>query len=462
MITGKPTPLRNLPCQKVKEQKTADKMKKITREEEEGSVSPRLSEGEIREGQRIITNAKKHCRLMKQVLLKLMSNNEEIGPIKQQINEGHGSLPLEITTLKQEKEQLQVQVKAMKSAFRDLSVNNEMEFNSLQNTLVKLKEEKENLQVRLDDLECTSTEQQTRLKTAVDEQCEVIRKLNLDLAESKQEMKSLHSQVEENKVYAQEYKNIMKEIERKQRMKYNKNIHPQVRKLICHNTVLLEELHKSKLIINTQKTHCKHLQLQSLQLQTYIRRFEEELQACVSVITEPKQLKQKLTVLKRNYVDNPKIEQSPENFETVYQTKISTLEKRLERLARIIRNHKNIRKQLEHKVSETYSTLSKMESVYTKLLKVETFKTKQMERVLKKANVKVDTDNKTRLKTSTRSTCSSVATQLDEEIVKFYKLHCGLSELSDMGNIDTGNVESETSHHRCGTSLSEDSVGDEV
>lgn len=451
MITGKPTPLRNLLCQKVEDQNIADKIKKTTREEEEGSESLRLSEGEIREGQRIITNAKKHCRLMKQVLLKLMSNNQEIDPIKQEITEGHGSLQSEITTLQQEKEELQVQVKAMKSAFRDLSVNNEMEFNSLQNSLVTLKEQKQNLQVRLDDLECTSTEQQTRLKTTVDEQCEVIRTLNLDLAESKQEIKSLHFQVEENKAFAQEYRQIMKEIERKQQMKNNKNIHPQVRKLICHNTVLMEKLDQSQLIISTQKAHCKHLQLQSLQLQTYIRRFEEELQACMSVITEPKQFKQRLTVLKRNYVDNPKIEQNLETFETEHQTKIGVLEKRLQRLAQIMRNNKNIRQRLEQKLSETVSTFSKKESEYIKLLKVEIYKTKQMERELKKANVKVE------LKNSARSACSSVNTPLDEETAEFYKLHCGLSKLSE-----TRNAESETSHHICGTSLSDDSVGDEV
>lgn len=446
MITGKPTTFRNLPCQKVKDQNAADKIKKITREEEKGSVSPRLSEGEIREGRRIITNAKKHCKLMKQVLLKLMSNTQDIGPIKQDINEGHVSPQLEITTLQQEKEQLQVQVKAMKSAFRDLSVNNEMEFNSLKNRFMKVKEEKENLQVRLDDLECTSTEQQTRLKRTVDEQGEVIQTLNLDLAESKQEIKSLHLQVEENREFAQEYRQIMKEIERKQKKK-NKTIHPQLSKLICHNTVLKKELDQSKNIINTQRAHCKHLQLQSLQLQTYIRRFEEELQACMCVITEPKQLKQKLTVLKRNYIDNPKVEHNLVNFETEHQNKIGALEKRLQRLARIMRNNRNIRNQLEQKLSETVSNFSKKESEYIKLLQVEIYKAKQMERELKKSKVKVDTDYITTLETSARSSCSSVATQLDEETVKFKKKHCDLSEHSDIGNTDMGNVESETSHH---------------
>lgn len=460
MITGKPASLRNLPCPKVEDQNTGDKSKKMTREEEERSESPRLSEAEIREGQRIISNAKKHCRLMKQVLLKLTSNNQEICAVKQQVSEDQGSLQSEITTLQQEKEQLQLQVNAMKSTFRDLSVNNEMEFNSLQNSLLKLKEEKESLQVRLDDLECTSTELQTRLKTTVDEQCEVIRKLNLDLVESKHEMKNLHLQVEENKSFAQEYKNIMKEIERNQRMKSNKNSHPQVRKLICHNTVLMEELHKSKLIINSQKTHCKHLQLQSLQQQTYIRRFEEELQACMSFITEPKQLKQKLTLLKRNYIDNPKIEQNLENFETKHQTKIGALEKRLERLARIMRNNKNIRRQLEQKLSETVSAFSKKESEYIKLLKVEIYKTKQMERRLKKANVKVENDYIPSRTNSARSGCSSVSTQMDEETVEFYKLHRVLSERSDRRNTDTGNEDSQTSHHTCGRSLSEQSVSD--
>lgn len=462
MITGKSAPLRHLLCEKIEDQNPADKIKKMTRGEEEGSESLRLSESEIREGQRIIANAKKHRRLMQQVLLKLKGNNQELGPITQETKEGQGGLQSEITTLQQEKEQLQVQVKAMKSAFRDLSVNNEMEFNSLQSTLVQLKEEKENLQVRLDVLECTSTEQQTRLKTTVDEQREVIQRLNLDLAESKQEIKSLHFQVEENKTFAQEYRRIMKEIERNRRLKNNKNIHPQVRKLICHNTFLMEELEKSKLIINTQKAHCKHLQLQSLQRQTYIRRFEEELQACTSVITEPKQLKQRLAVLKRNYVDNPKIEQNLENFETEHQTKIDDLEKRLQSLARIMRKNKTIRKRLEHKLSETVSTFSKKESEYIKLLRVEIHKTKQMERELKKANVKVDTGSGTTLKKSTRSARSSVTSQLDEETLGFEKLHFGLSKRSDTVNTDTRSMKSETSHLMCGTSLSEDSVGNDI
>ncbi|CAG12438.1 unnamed protein product [Tetraodon nigroviridis] len=462
MITGIPPPPRNLPCQKGDDQTTADKIKKTKREDQEGRESPRLSESEIREGQRIISNAKKNCKLMKQVLLKMMNNSEEIGPIKEQISEGHESRQPPITTLQQENEQLQVQVKAMKTAFRDLSVNDKMEFNVLQSSLVQLKEEEKNLQVRLDEMECTSTEQQTRLKTTVDEQCEVIRTLNLHLTESEQQIKSLHFQIEENREFVQEYKNIMKEIERRQRLKCNKNLHPQVRKLICHNTFLMEKLNQSKNIISTQKAHCKHLQLQSLQLQTYIRRFEEELQACMSVITQPKLLKQKLTVLRRNYIDNPKVEQSPEDFETQHQTRIGVLEKRLERWARITRNNKNTRKQLEQKLSETVSTFSKKESEYITLLKVEMYKRKQMERELKKANVKVGSEILTTLKNSARSACSSATTQLDEETVEFYKIHCGLSELSYTRNTDTENMESETSHRMCETSVSEDSVGDEV
>lgn len=459
MIAENYAPPRNLPCRKLNNQSRADKNKKATKEKEEAFESSRLSENKITWGRFMIANAKQHCQQMKQVLLKLMSKDQEISPSQEKLDDGKG-LESAVATLQQEREQLQFQVKAMKSAFRELSIDNEMQFNSLQKNVGRLKEERENLQVRLQELEYTNTEQQNRLKMTVEEQREVIRTLKSDLIGSQKEREGLIVQVRENKVFAEEYQHIMKEIERRHTLKSNKNINPQMCKLICHNTVLTEKLDQSKILINTQKAHSKQLQLQCQQLQTYIRRFEEELQACTSVISEPKQLKQKVATLKSNYVDNPKIEYGLETFETEYESKIRALEKKIARLTRITRNDKNIRKRMEQKLSTTVSTFTKREKEYIKLLQVEIYKTKQMERELKKANLKVDNAYTTTLENSTRSACSSVATEVDEEMVQFYKWHCNISEPSDPGATDKGNTESLSSRQTCETSASENSTED--
>ncbi|TWW66804.1 hypothetical protein D4764_20G0008360 [Takifugu flavidus] len=219
----------------------------------------------------------------------------------------------------------------------------------------------ENLQVKLEDLEYESTEQQNRLKTTVEEQNKVIRTLKADLIRSNKERESLTVQLQENKALAEEYRKIMKEIERRHSLKKSKNINPQMRKLICHNTVLMEKLDQSKILIDTEKANSKQLQMQCQQLQTYIRRFEEDLQACTSVITEPKELKQKVATLKSIYLDNRKIDPSLDNLETGYQSKIGALEKKIARLMRIKKNDENIRKRMEQKLSATVSTFTKRE-----------------------------------------------------------------------------------------------------
>lgn len=171
----------------------------------------------------------------KQVLLKLVNKAQEIRPEKPRVE-----------TLQQERDQVQFQVKAMKSAFRELCTAKEMQVNSLQNNLGRLEKERENLQVRLEDLEYKSTEEQNRLKTTEEEQHKVIRALKADLIRSNKERESLTVQLQENKAFAEEYRNMMKEIKRRHSLKNNKNINPQMHKLICHNTVPMEKLDRSK------------------------------------------------------------------------------------------------------------------------------------------------------------------------------------------------------------------------
>ncbi|TWW66397.1 hypothetical protein D4764_20G0004290 [Takifugu flavidus] len=317
----------------------------------------------------------------------------------------------------------------------------------------------ENLQGKVEDLEYKSTEKQNRLQMTVEEQKEVIRTLKADLIRSNEERESLTVQLRENKAFAEEYRNIMKEIERRHSLKKNKNINPQMHKLICHNTVLMEKLDQSKILIDTEKANSKQLQTQCQQLQTYIRRFEEDLQACTSVITEPKELKHKVATLKSIYLDNRKIDPSLDNLETKYQSKIRAQEQKIARLMRIKKNDENIRKRLEQKLSATVSTFTKREKKYIKLLQVEIYKTKQMEKELEKANPTVENAHVTPLENSTRSACSSITTEVDEE-VQFNKWDSDLSEPPDPGETDEGNTESFTSHQMCGTSASENSIQD--
>lgn len=455
MSAENPRPPRNLPCQKIN-QNRADKNKKDT-EKNEGFECLRLSLDDVRQGHLIITNAKQHFWQLKQVFDNLVNKAKEISQSQGKL-EGQSSQELAFETLQQERDQLQFQVKATNSAFRELSIEKEMQLNSLQNDFGRLKEEMENLQVKLENVEQKSTEQQNRLKKTVEEQNEVIRTLKADLIRSNKERESLTEQLQENKAYADEYRNIMKEIERRHSLKRNKNITPQMHKLICHNTVLMEKLNQSKILIDTEKANSKQLQMQCQQLQTYIRRFEEDLQACTSVITEPKELKQKVATLISNYLDNRKIDPSLDNLETEYQSRIRALEKTIARLMRIKKNDENIKKRIEQKLSATVSTFTKREKEYIKFLQVEISKNKQMEKVLKQANLTVDIAHMTPLENSTRSACSSITTEIDEEMVQFNKWDCDLS--GPPGETDKGNTVSLTSQQMCGTSASENSIED--
>lgn len=443
-------PPRNLACQK-SNQNRADKNKKDM-EKNEGFEYQSLSENQMRQGHRLLTNAKQQLQELQQEFDKFLISQS------QEKLEAQRSLESVSETFQQEREQLQFQVKAMKTAFRELCVAKERQVISLQNNCGRLEEEMENLQVKLEDLEHESTEQQNKLKKTVEEQSEVIRTLKADLIRSNEERECLTVQLQENKVFAEEYRNIMKEMERRHSLKKNKNSNPKMHKLICHNTVLMEKLNQSKILIDTEKAHSKQLQTRCQQLQTYIRRFEEDLQACTSVITEPKELKQKVATLKSTYLDNRKTDHSLDNFETEYQSQIRALEQKIARLMQIKKNDQTIRKRMEQKHSAAVSTFTKREKEYIRLLQVEIYKNKLLEKELKKANLTADHAHMTPLENSTRSACSSITTEVDGEMVQFNKWDYDLSEPPNPGETDKGNTESLTSHQMCGTSASENSV----
>ncbi|XP_029693887.1 puff II/9-1 protein-like [Takifugu rubripes] len=242
-----------------------------------------------------------------------------------------------------------------------------------QEEVEKLKGENAALQTSLRDLETKSSQQLEALTATVEENGEIIKKQNEEISSLMDERESLRYQVEESQNSINQDKKLMKKLKMehcKQVEILKQNIN-ELNKVKSQNLLQKEQLENSKILVKSYKTQFKQMNMQYQQQQIFIRRFEEDLQSCVPLITKSKELRQKFIDLKSRYLDDGKGVLCSEKPEQEYEVKISFLEKKLESLTRIRQNDAKIRRQMQHKFFEILSTFYKKESHYTQLLSEE-------------------------------------------------------------------------------------------
>lgn len=370
-------------------------MKKVQAEKEEEPNkaefhsfinAPELCD-KTKRGQHLIRTAKQNCKHLGNVLSQVSGGQVETG-----LEESESAdLMLENTRLYQEVNKLHFDIEAMKNSFSKISVISEGKCVTLENEAGKLRAENTALQAKLMDLEQTSTQQLGALTAAVDEYRETIKKQTLELSGLKEEKECLCHQVKESQNTIDQHKKLVKKlkIELSKEVELHKQDVQELNTLKSQNTDLKGQLEHSNILVDSYKKQFKQVNMRSQQQQIFIRRFEEDLQSCIPVMTKSKELKQKFVDLKSRYLDDARPVHCSERPEQEYQAKINLLERKLECLTQTEKNNANMKRRIEKQLCVIRSTFQKRESQYSRLLCMEREKSKKMEKELKEKNLQL-------------------------------------------------------------------------
>lgn len=386
---------KTAPCPNVKAQIGEPTMKKVPLEKVEESNKdevyslvnpPDLSDK--KRGQHLLHTVKQNCKHLGNVLSQVTGGQLETSAEE---SESAADLMLENTRLYQKVNELHFEIEAMKNSFSKISVISEGKCMTLEKEVEKFKAENAALQTKLTGLEKTSTQQLVALTATVDEYSETIKKQNLELSVLKEERECLRYQVEESQNTIDQHKKLVKKLKMEQyrEMEMHKQDVQELNTLRSQNIVLKEQLERSEILVKSYKSQFKQVNMRSQQQQIFIRRFEEDLQSCVPVMTKSKELKQKFIDLKSRYLDDLKPVPCSERPEQEYQAKINLLERKLESLTRTEKNNANMKQRIQKTLLVTLKTFQKREREYSQLLCLERNKSKKMEKELKEKDLQL-------------------------------------------------------------------------
>lgn len=379
---------KNLLCPNIKAQIREPAMKKVQLQKEverdkaeihSQATVPELSDSTLKRGEDLICTAKHNCKQMRQLLSKVTSLKETSSDESESADEG-----VENARLYQEIRDLRFEIEAMKNSFSKMSVISQAKCTTLQEEVEKLTGENAALQTSLTDLETESSKQLEALTATVKEDGEIIKKQNVEISSLREERKCLYYQAEESQNSIDQHKKLVRKLkmEHCRELELHKQDIQEINRLKSQNALLKEQLENSKILVKSYKTQFKQINTRYQQQQIFIRRFEEDLQSCVPLMTKSKELKQKLLDLKSRYLDDSKGVLCSEKPEQEYEAKISLLEKKLESLTRTGQNNAKIKRRMQQKFSEILSTFDKKENHYTQLLGKEKNKSNALEREL--------------------------------------------------------------------------------
>lgn len=262
-------------------------------------------------------------------------------------------------------------------------VSYENELFALQKQITKLEELKGLLPV-VDNLKCT-----------IDEKCKLIKNKNKEIASLKKEKNDVVDRLEMEqektaignvqmklameKIKCLEEKNLQGEYKTESTQKA-------LYEFVGHNEFLIEKLQNLERQVRASETESNGLRERVEQLQTYLLRFKEDLQTCMSVINEPAQLKQRVMNLRKHYIQDEKKVQIGETTETAYKFHMECLWKKLDHASNIDKANVSIIRRWERRFSEASDTFKQKEFEYIQALNEEMHKVQQLKRDLKDKN----------------------------------------------------------------------------
>lgn len=230
------------------------------------------------------------------------------------------------------------------------------------------------------------------LKSTIDEKCKLIKNKNKEITSLKKEKNDVVDRLEMEqektaignvqmklameKVKCLEEKNLQGEYKTESTQKA-------LYEFVGHNEFLIEKLQHLERQVRASDAESSGLRERVERQQTYLLRFKEDLQTCMSVINEPSQLKQRVLDLRKQYIQDEKKVQIGETTETAYKFNMDCLWKKLQHASNIDRANGSIIRRWERRFAEASDTFKQKEFEYIQALNEEMHKVQQLKKDLK-------------------------------------------------------------------------------
>lgn len=134
---------------------------------------------------------------------------------------------------------------------------------------------------------------------------------------------------------------------------------------ICH---LNDEMERLQYKVGAYEPERDRMNIKARDMETYQLRFKEDLQDCMSIIDQPKDLRKRVLILKRHYVDRKKRDYLDEETRLAYQHRADCLGKKLECCKRIQKAHSGELRNCELRLQSNAADAHKNRTFLIKLL----------------------------------------------------------------------------------------------
>lgn len=237
------------------------------------------------------------------------------------------------------------------------------------------------------------------LKSTVEDKCVVIKNKNIEIAALKKEKtevaKCWHNEQNKTAIFNVQQKITLSKIKRlEEKMELEEVTYQSARKDMDyykgHNNFLTEKVSELKMQLKGTERHAERLQEQIQVLKTYQQRFKEDLQTCMPLIDEPKQLKQRVIDLKRVYSDDDNSVQLGKYMAKMYQFKFECAQRELEGAERVKKINATIRKRLEDQLESVTRVYEAKEIKYIRKLNDEIERTFRLKKELNYVKLKLE------------------------------------------------------------------------
>lgn len=257
------------------------------------------------------------------------------------------------------------------------------------------------------------------LKSTVEDKCVVIKNKGIEIAALKKEKaevaKCWHNEQNKTAILEVQQKLLLNKIKRlDEKMELEDVTYQSARKDMDyykgHNNFLTEQVSGLRMQLKGSEKHAKCLQEQVQALKTNQHRFKEDLQMCMSLIDEPKKLKQRIIELKRVYTDDDHSVQIGQYTTQVYKFKLECAQRKIEGAERVSKINATIRKRLEDQLESVTRVYEAKENKYIKQLNDEIARTFRLKKELR--------DVKLKLEKATKPTNQKLVSWINKKVLK--------------------------------------------
>lgn len=176
------------------------------------------------------------------------------------------------------------------------------------------------------------------------------------------------------------------------------------------NSELTETVRNLRYKVKASEPHLKKKSAQIRHLETQQLRLKEDLQACISVIDEPKKLRSRLIVLKKRYLESDGRVQMDEETKVAFQLRVKFLKDKIGCCDRIHQNKCSELRMMHVRLEKSFEHLDDTRRFFIKLLNEKIQEVHELKKELKETNMQ--------LKKATKPAQKKVSSWINKKVLQ--------------------------------------------